>query len=90
MPWDKLHCILAADRGSVEAVKILLDARVDPNTMDQDGFTAVIADRFEVCQTPLLRGADPHQSDPDGNTPRSCAFDADNECLDDNDDPRIG
>jgi acyl-CoA-binding protein len=70
---------LAADRGSVECVSILLRHGADPKASDKDGIsvlqTAVIAGHHEVCRLLLDSGADPDQPDCDGDTPRSCAQD---------------
>jgi ankyrin repeat protein len=70
---------LAADKGSVDCVKKLLQYGADPNAADQDGISvlqaAVIAGHVDVCLILLDHGADPNQRDADGDTPRSCAAD---------------
>jgi acyl-CoA-binding protein len=70
---------LAADRGHLECVQILLDHGADVQATDQEGISilqaAVIAGHFEMCRLLLQKGADPDQQDMDGDTPRECAKD---------------
>ena len=75
---------LAADRGSVDCVTLLLDAGANVLAADTDGFTAlhvaVIANQLEVCRVLLQNGANPLQEDNDGDTPlSSCDDDTDDE-----------
>ena len=74
---------LAADRGSVDCVTLLLEAGANVLAADTDGFTAlhvaVIANQVDVCRVLLQHGADPTQEDNDGETPLSS-------CDDDTDD----
>ena len=74
---------LAADRGSVDCVTLLLEAGANVLAADSDGFTAlhvaVIANQVDVCRVLLKHGADPTQEDNDGETPLSS-------CDDDTDD----
>lgn len=75
---------LAADRGSADCVEALLAAGADANAADHDGISvlqaAVIAGHAPVCRLLLDRGgADPDQPDADGDTPRSCARDDDDD-----------
>lgn len=70
---------LAADRGTVDCISVLLRNGADPNASDADGIsvlqTAVIAGHYDVCKALLDAGADPDQADCDGDTARSCARD---------------
>jgi acyl-CoA-binding protein len=72
---------LAADKGCVECVAVLLAAGADMNASDHDGISvlqaAVIAGHVETCRVLLQAGADAEQADHDGDTPRSCAADDD-------------
>lgn len=74
---------LAADKGFVECVNVLLQAGADVNAADISGISvleaAVIGGNKEVIRVMLEAGADPDQEDMDGETPRSCAEDDDDE-----------
>lgn len=64
---------LAADRGHVEAIQVLVHAGADISAQDHDGIgilqAAVIGGHVRVCQLLLELGADPYQADHDGDTP---------------------
>ena len=71
-------CHLAADKGAIDALKLLLDLGADGSAADDDGITvlhaAVISDNIEACKLLLAHpGVDPDQPDVDGDTPRKCA-----------------
>ena len=73
--------LLAANTGSVELVRLLLEHARGKSLLDitdQDGIsvlqTAVAAGHVDVCRVLLTEyGADPDQEDNDGDTPRSSA-----------------
>ena len=68
---------LAADKGAVDALNVLMESGADGNAADGDGITvlqaAVIAENVEACRVLLSHGANPDQTDVDGDTPRKCA-----------------
>ena len=70
---------LAADRGHVESIKLLLKAGANVSAADHDGISvlqaAVIAGNVEACQLLCQLGANPDQPDSDGDTPLMCAED---------------
>lgn len=70
---------LAADKGSVECTRVLLEAGASVMAADRDGISvlqaAVIAGHVDASRLLLEHGADPDQADCDGDTPRSCAGD---------------
>ena len=74
---------MAADKGDVECIALLLDKGADPNATDKEGISileaAVIGGCVGAVKLLLAVGADPDHEDMDGDTPRSCAEDDDNE-----------
>ena len=72
---------MAADKGHVECVSILLDGGANQNAVDDAGISvltaAVYGGNADVVQLLLEHGADPDQEDEDGDTPRSCAKEGD-------------
>ena len=76
---------LAADKGNLDIVQLLIRANGNVNATDHDGISvlqaAVIAGHVATCQLLLTNHANPDQPDHDGDTPRSCCEDD----LEDND-----
>ncbi len=70
---------LAADKGNMEIVQLLVNAGGNVNAADHDGISvlqaAVIAGHVATCQLLLAHEANPDQPDHDGDTPRSCCED---------------
>ena len=70
---------LAADKGNVEIVQLLIQAGGNVNAIDHDGISvlqaAVIAGHVSTSQLLLENHANPDQPDHDGDTPRSCCED---------------
>jgi acyl-CoA-binding protein len=70
---------LAADKGNMDIVQLLIEMGANVNACDQDGISvlqaAVIAGHVQTCQLLLQSGANPNQPDHDGDTPRSCCMD---------------
>ena len=73
--WTALHW--AADCGSVECCRVLLEAGARVDLRDGDGLTAlayaVICDRGDVVDLLVAHGADADVADDDGETPRTSA-----------------
>eukprot|EP00980_Cylindrotheca_fusiformis_P029109 scaffold22721_cov137-Cylindrotheca_fusiformis.AAC.4 len=77
---------LCADRGHLECMKLLINApNANLNAGDKDGITslhaAVISGHADACRLLLNAGADPDQEDRDGDTPRGCAEDDDDDAI---------
>ena len=74
---------LAADKGHVDCVNLLLQNGANPNAADTSGISAleaaVIGGNVDVVRILLDAGGDPDQKDIDGETPRTCAEDDDDE-----------
>lgn len=70
---------MAADRGSVACVLLLLNAGADANAVDLCGMSvlqaAVIGGDANCVRVLLRADADPDRTDDDGDSPRSCAED---------------
>ena len=70
---------IAADRGNLLVVELLLDYGANKDAVDNEGISvlqaAVIAGHLPVCSELLRRGANPDQPDQDGDTARLCAMD---------------
>mmetsp|Transcript_15363 Transcript_15363/g.22603 ORF Transcript_15363/g.22603 Transcript_15363/m.22603 type:complete len:393 (-) Transcript_15363:100-1278(-) len=84
----------AADGGCVECAQLLLDHGANPNAADKEGISVlqtaimglgmgeVAADNsMKVIQMLIRKGADLDQEDDDGETPRSCALEIEDEKL---------
>ncbi len=69
---------LAADKGSLECVQLLVQYGANVNAADADGISvlqsAVEAGWVEIVQYLLAQGADPDQEDTDGESAKSCAM----------------
>jgi len=67
------NLIDAAFKGDIDTVKQLLDNKVNPNSKDSDGETALhyaaLKGRTEVVEILLKKGANPNIKDKDGGTP---------------------
>eukprot|EP00527_Entomoneis_sp_CCMP2396_P002888 CAMPEP_0198150896 /NCGR_PEP_ID=MMETSP1443-20131203/53109_1 /TAXON_ID=186043 /ORGANISM="Entomoneis sp., Strain CCMP2396" /LENGTH=273 /DNA_ID=CAMNT_0043816365 /DNA_START=178 /DNA_END=999 /DNA_ORIENTATION=+ len=76
---------IAAERGNLAAVRILLDHGADKDAIAQDGASvlqaAAIGGHVDVCSELLQRGANPDIADLDGDTARICAMDDASESL---------
>jgi len=68
---------LAADKGSLECTKLLLEAGANPNVCDESGIsilqTAVVGGSVGVINLLLEAGADPDTKDEDGESARTSA-----------------
>jgi len=76
---------MAADKGYIECVSILLEAGANVNAADDAGISvlgaAVFSENVTVVKMLLDAGADPDTEDVDGDTPRSCAEECDSDDI---------
>ena len=71
--------LLAARQGSLESVRVLIEAGADLNATDPDGISAllsaIINGHYDVAGALLEKGADPNLADTDGRTALFAAVD---------------
>ena len=80
LPLGSMTPLLFASRqGSVECVRILVEAGADPNATDPEGISpllsAIINGHYDVAGWLLANGADPNLADATGRTPLYAAVD---------------